>query len=95
MAGGKNMKFNIMVALVGLMGAGVLSGCNSGMMAEGPNPTEVKAKIAAMSPEKQIAFYQGSPMPPAQKAAKIAEIEKKYGIKAGEPASHPGAVPSQ
>ena len=93
-AGDKGMKLSFMFALVGLAATGILSGCNVGMMPEGPSPSEVKAKIAAMPPDQQIAFYKNSPMPPAEKAAKIAEIEQKYNIKADAPSNPPGGPPT-
>jgi hypothetical protein len=69
-----------------------IAGCNVGMQPSGPSPDEVRAKIATMPPEKQIEMVQNSPMPPAAKAAKIAELESKYGIKASAP-SRPGTTP--
>jgi len=68
-------------AIVGIATAIVLSGCNSGTMPEGPSPSEIQKKIASFPPEKQIEMYKNSPMSPDQKAAKIAEIKAKYGLK--------------
>ena len=86
----KSMKLNASNVLFAAIAVGTLSGCNVGMMAEGPSPSEIKAKVAAMPPDQQIAFYKNSPMPAADKAKKIAEIEQKYNIKADASANAPG-----
>jgi len=75
------MMLKVSAALTGVLAVLVLSGCSVGMMPEGSSPSEVRAKVAAMPPEKQIEFIQSSPMKPAEKAAKIAEIKTKYGLK--------------
>ena len=69
------------IALVGAIFVLALSGCNVGMQPEGPNPDEVKAKEASLPPEQQIAMIKNAPMPADQKAAKIAEVKAKYGLK--------------
>jgi len=78
---GNTMKLKLMVMLLAVIVAGGMSGCSMGMMPEGPSASQVKEKVAAMPPDQQIAFYQNSPMSPAKKAAKIAEIKAKYGLK--------------
>jgi hypothetical protein len=75
------MKLKYCIVFVGLSGVGVLSGCNVGMQPEGPDVAQVKAREASLPPDQQIAMIKDAPMPAAQKAAKIAEIKSKYGIK--------------
>ncbi len=52
---------------------------------------ETEDALSKATPEQQIEWYQRSPMPPAEKAKKIAEIEEKYGIKAKPSNVPPGA----
>ena len=52
-------------------------GCNAGMEPEGPSPDQIKAKMAAMPIDQQIALIKNSPMPKAEKAQKIAELQAK------------------
>ncbi len=79
--GKQNMKIKPINALVfGVVGF-ALVGCSIGMQPEGPTSDQIKAKMAAMPPEKQIELIQNSPMKPDEKATKIAEIKQKFGIK--------------
>ena len=81
--------FGIAVCL-GALALG-LGGCNVGMSPAGPSPEVFKKDVEALSPQRQIEYYHNRPMPKDQKAAMIAQIEKKYGIKADEKAPAPGA----
>ncbi len=87
----KNKLMYVAPVLIGIVAA---AGCNLGMQPAGASPEEVKSTIAKMKPEDQIKFYESSPMPAAQKAAKIAEIKAKYGITGDTPAPAPGRPPT-
>jgi hypothetical protein len=59
-----------------------LAGCNAGMEPEGPTPDQIRAKLATLPPNEQIAMLQHSPMPKAEQEQKIEEIRTKYGLPA-------------
>lgn len=70
---------------VGLLAVLSLVGCNVGEAPSG-SPQAVQDQFKSMKPEDQIKFIQDSPMPPADKAAKIEEIKKQAGITGETPA---------
>ncbi len=62
----------------------VLVGCNAGMAPEPMNPDQLKSAVDKATPEQQVKWVQSSPMPAAEKAKRIKEIEDKTGYKAPE-----------
>jgi hypothetical protein len=58
-----------------------IAGCNIGNAPEPMSEAELKKAVENAKPEDQIAWIQRSPMPTAEKEAKIAEIKEKHGIK--------------
>lgn len=67
----------------------VLGGCNVGNAPEPMSASDVKAEVAKLSPEQQIDWINRSPMPPEEKARKIAEIKQKAGITGGPSGTGP------
>jgi hypothetical protein len=65
-----------------LLLSGIACGCSVGMEPQGPSPSEIQAKIAAMPPEQQISLIQNSPMPKAVKDQRIQEIRTKFNLPA-------------
>ncbi|HLK14789.1 MAG TPA: hypothetical protein VKT78_08290 [Fimbriimonadaceae bacterium] len=72
--------------------AGCLVGCSFGDIPKGSNAEETKKALSEQSPEKQIQYWQTSPAPASEKAAKIKEIEEKYHITAQDLQKSPGAA---
>ena len=70
------------------------AGCNIGNAPEPMSGTDVKSAVEQLPPEKQIEWYQRSPMPPAEKQAKINEIKKKAGMPVDEGPAAPQGAPS-
>jgi hypothetical protein len=72
------MKIHSRIIAGTILGA-LLVGCNVG---EAPSGSEqaVKDQFNSMKPEEKIRFIQSSPMPAAEKQAKIDEIKKQAGI---------------
>ena len=62
----------------------ILVGCNAGMAPEPMSQSELKSAVDKASPADQIAWIKSSPMPAAEKDAKIKAIEEKTGYKAPE-----------
>ena len=57
------------------LGATLLLGCSSGDGPSGPgDDNAVNDALKSMSKEEKIKFYQNSPLPPAEKAAKLKEL---------------------
>jgi hypothetical protein len=75
------MKLNSKFVVAGILAAGILAGCSMGMQPTGSTVDQIKAKEAAMPPDQQISMIEHSPIPPAEKAKKIAEIKAKAGLK--------------
>lgn len=69
---------------------GILAGCNAGMAPAGPDQNEIKARMAKLPVDQQIALIKSSPMSQAEKDAKIAELQ---GGKAPESTGNPTAAP--
>lgn len=70
----------------------LLGGCNIGNAPEPMAASEVKKEVEKLTPDQQIDWYNRSPMPPAEKQKKIAEIREKYGLQdSGGGPSAPGA----
>lgn len=59
-----------------------LVGCNPGQQPSGMSDTDAKATIEALPPEDKIRAIASSPMTPAEKEKRYAEIEKETGVKA-------------
>jgi PBP1b-binding outer membrane lipoprotein LpoB len=60
--------------------ASILSGCSSiGNAPAGQSPDEAKAAFDGMSPDEKIKMIESSPMPPAEKEARIKELEAQGG----------------
>ena len=76
------MNKNIWIA--GLLGLACL-GCNVGSAPEPMNESQLKDAVDQLKPQDQINYIRSTPMPEAKKAERIAEIEKKYNIKADAP----------
>lgn len=89
----KKLKFSILLAALTF---GIV-GCSIGDAPAGQSADEAKAAFENSPPEEQIKLVMSSPMPPDQKAARIAEIRKKYNLPdpgTGAPAG-PGGPPNQ
>jgi len=75
------MKFKrVIPAAVMLLLPWALTGCNAGMAPAG-SADDVKSAYEKMSPAEKIKFINSSPMPAADKAKKIKEIEDQTGVK--------------
>ena len=87
-----DFRFSIFVACL------ALAGCNAGMEPTGPTPDQIRAKIDAMPPEKQIDLIEHSPMSRPEKDKRLAEIRQKFNLPApaaqAAPTLPPG-VPAQ
>jgi dethiobiotin synthetase len=82
--------FNTISITVGIVFALTLSGCdNIGNAPKGPDASEVQQEVSKETPQQQINFYKFSPMSADKKAAKIKEIEEKYGVKDQSPTTTP------
>ncbi len=79
--------YNFFISLVLFGSISIMcSGCDNVGNAPQGSTEQVKKDIDALSPQKQIAQWQYSPLPAAEKEKKIQEIEKKYGITRDAPA---------
>jgi hypothetical protein len=67
----------------------VCVGCNVGNAPEPMSEDQLKSAVEKLPPKDQIAYINSSPMPPAEKARRIKEIEDKTGYKAEAPAGGP------
>jgi len=67
----------LIIALGALMG---IQGCNVGNAPEPMDANQVNNAVNNAKPEDQIAFWNSSPLPPAEKKAKIDAIRKKYNL---------------
>lgn len=75
------MKKSIIVASLGL--AFGLQGCsNIGNAPEPMTADQVNKQVGEAKPEDQIAYWQSSPLPAAEKQKKIDEIRQKYNLPA-------------
>jgi len=63
----------------------VIAGCNIGMQPTGASVSDIQKIRETWPPEKQIEDVKHSPMPPAAKAQRIAEIKAKYHITTEDP----------
>ncbi len=75
------------------IGASLLVGCSSGDAPAGPgDDNAVKNALPKMSREEKIKFYQNSPLPAAEKAAKLKELgaEPAAPSTPGTPVGAPG-----
>ena len=62
------------------LAAAILAGCNAGMEPAGPTPDQIRAKIDAMPPQKQIDLIEHSPMNKVDKENRIAQIRQKFNL---------------
>jgi len=74
---------------LGIFAALGISGCHVGNAPEPMSATEVKDAVAKLPPQQQIDWINRSPMPPDEKAKRIAEIKAKAGISSGPSGSGP------
>lgn len=73
-------KTKILVALGVLFG---IQGCgNIGNAPEPMTADQVNKTVSEAKPEDQIAYWQSSPLPAAEKQKKIDEIRQKYNLPA-------------
>ncbi len=70
--------------IVGLLALACV-GCNVGNAPEPMSEGQLKDAVSKLPPQDQINYIRSTPMPQAKKDERIAEIEKKYGIKADSP----------
>jgi len=91
------MNRNLILAIAAFGCGSVICGCNVGMQPTGPSVEEINAIRSKWPPEKQIEGIQFSPMPPAEKKRRIAEIRKKYNMPDETPSSNPtpGRAPAK
>lgn len=77
---------NIGLMIVSSLAMLSLGGClgSVGNAPPGMSETDAKAAIDRMKPEDKIRAIASSPMPPQEKQAKYAEIEKETGVKASD-----------
>jgi hypothetical protein len=64
----------------------ILVGCNVGNAPEPMSESQLKDAVSNLPPKDAVNYINASPMPAAEKARRIAEIEAKTGYKA--PASN-------
>src|SRR5579862_5824236 len=57
------------------------AGCSFGDAPRGLTPEETRAAVAALPPQQQIDYLNRSPLPPAEKQRRIADIKAQHGIK--------------
>lgn len=83
------MKFGLIIAVCALIAIG-LAGCSEpGTVPKGMSEADAKRAIEQMSPEDKIRAIASSPMPPQEKEARYAEIERETGVKAADVLSTP------
>ena len=89
-------KAQIIVLISSVVAFGwMVAGCSVGEAPAGMSGDDAKTAVSKMSPQDQIKFIQSSPMPPDEKAKKIAEIEAKSGVKAAESGAPKGIGSNQ
>jgi len=71
----------------------VVAGCNVGNAPEPMSASQVRDEVAKLSPQQQIDWVNRSPMPPEEKAKRIADIKAKAGITGGPTGSQPMGAP--
>lgn len=78
-----------------LASALVVGGCSIGNAPEPMSEGDVKAALDKATPEQQIDWVNRSPMPPAEKQRRIAEIKAKAGMATDSPgAASPHGAPT-